>query len=221
MYYWNKALMKLLKPLNIILVLLLLFFCSLMIRLSWPYRSLRFDVDFLLTKQSIIHIKHWRYSFYLHVFLSIFTLVAGFTQFSNYILKKYKRIHRIMGYAYVTDVLVLAGPSALVMSFYANGTLLSKTSFVLLSFLWMLFTAFALVYVKKKNFKAHKNWMIRSYALTLSAISLRLYAMFLPKIVHLGAQEEYAVIAWASWTINLLIAELIIYSQRKRALSIA
>jgi hypothetical protein len=185
-----------------------------MLRLSLPYLSMRYDIDFLLTKQKIIHVKVWRYAFYTHVFLSIFALIAGFTQFSKFILKRKRRLHKIMGYVYVIDVMLLAGPSGLIMSFYANGTELAKISFVLLSVLWMLFTAIALVKIKRNNFIAHKSWMIRSYSLTLSAISLRLYAMVLPKFFHLGAFDEYTLIAWMSWTLNLIIAEIIILRKR-------
>lgn len=200
---------------NIALLLLLAVFSALMIQLSVPYFTTRYDVDFLLTKQKIIHLKHWRYSFYTHITCSIFALIAGFTQFSKYLIQNKKLIHRAMGYIYVSDILLLAGPSGLIMSFYSNGTIVAKTSFVLLSCLWILFTGVALLKAKAGDFISHRNWMIRSYALTLSAISLRLFALILPAFIHLSAHDEYALIAWLSWTINLVIAELIIYLKRK------
>lgn len=199
---------------SIIWIMLIALFCWLMIGLSLPYLSFETDVDFLLTKQKIIHIKHWRYAFYTHVLLSIFSLAAGLTQFSGYVLKKHPRIHRTMGYVYVIDVICLAGPSGLIMAFYANGTVVSKTSFVLLSLLWIGFTAQALVKAVKKEFRAHEAWMIRSFALTLSAITLRLLALILPHFIHLDARTEYALIAWLSWVLNLLVAEWIIYTRR-------
>jgi len=202
------------RLINIFFICLLLLFCGLMLRLTIPYFSMRFDVDFLLTKQKIIHLRFWRYAFYTHVFLSIFALIAGFTQFSGFILRRYKRLHRIMGYIYVTDVLLLAGPAGLVMSFYANGNSISKTSFVILSVLWITCTAIALLKIKQKQFYEHRNWMIRSYALTLSAISLRLYAWLFPKFFHLNAFDQYALIAWLSWTLNFLVAEYIIFKKR-------
>lgn len=186
-----------------------------MLNLSHPYLSGRIDVAFLLTKQGIIHIKHWRYSFYIHVFLSSISLLAGFTQFSKFILKRAKKFHRAMGYLYVIDVLLLAGPSALIMAFYANGNLAAKLSFVVLAVFWLSFTLLALIRAKQKQFKSHENWMIRSYALTLSAISLRLLAFFLPKFYHLNGIDEYTLIAWLSWTINLMLAEIIIFNKRK------
>ena len=185
-----------------------------MLDLTLPYLGFDTDVDFLLTKQKIIHIKHWRYSFYIHILFSIFALAAGLTQFSNYILIKHKKIHRSMGYIYVIDVLLLAGPSGLIMGFYANGNAMAKISFMLLASLWIVFTAMAYKTALDKNFMKHRNWMYRSYALTLSAISLRLLAMFLPKWFHLEAFLEYTLIAWLSWPVNLIIAEGIIFYKK-------
>ncbi|MDX2172103.1 MAG: DUF2306 domain-containing protein [Bacteroidota bacterium] len=201
---------------NATVLILLCFFIFLMVRLSVPYFTFRYDVDFLLTKQKIIHIKHWRYAFYVHVFLSSITLIAGLFQFSNYILKSYKRLHRTMGYLYVITILCFAGPSGLIMAFYANGTIWAKISFIILSLLWMLFTALALISAKQQQFNAHKQWMMRSFALTLSAITLRLLAFILPSFVHLNAFDEYTLIAWLSWTVNLIIAESIIFIKMKK-----
>ena len=189
-------------------------FCWLMIGLTIPYLTFTYDVDFLLTKQKIIHLKHWRYAFNLHILFSILILIAGLTQFSNYVLKKQKRLHKIMGYVYVFDVLLIAGPSGLIMAYYANGTTLAKSSFIILSLLWIAFTAFAIIKIYKKDLIEHQKWMIRSYALTLSAISLRLMALIFPHFFHLSAHTEYATIAWLSWTINLVIAESIIYFKK-------
>lgn len=204
---------------SVVWLIAIAIFCWLMIDLTLPYLGFDYKVDFLLTKQKIIHIKHWRYSFNVHILFSIFSLAAGLTQFSNYILKKHKKLHRYVGYAYVIDVLLLAGPSGLIMGFYANGTVWAKCSFVILAVFWIIFTAIAYKKAIDKDFVAHRKWMIRSYALTLSAITLRLLAMILPNWFRMEAFAEYTLIAWLSWTINLGIAELIIFSGRKKPLN--
>jgi uncharacterized membrane protein len=200
-------------------IIIILYFTYLMFLLTIPYLTFKLNVDFLLTKQNIIHIKYWRFAFYAHIFTSIFVLLCGAFQFWNYFLKNFKKMHRFIGKTYVFLVLFVSGPGALVMSFFANGNLVSKTSFVLLSLLWILFTALAFYYALQKNFVKHRKFMIRSYALTLSAITLRAYALVLPNFIHLEAKEEYALIAWCSWTINLAIAELIILATRRNVIT--
>lgn len=208
--------MKLNSSLGFIWFVLILFFAGLMIYVTIPYLTFKLDVDFLVTKQRIIHLKHWRYAFYLHILSSVFVLLAGATQFSGHFLKNYRKAHRLIGKSYVFIILVISGPGALIMSFYANGTVVAKSSFVILSLLWVSFTALAFYFALKKNFVAHRKFMIRSYALTLSAITLRLYALIIPHITHMDGRDEYSLIAWTSWTINLLVAEIIIYATRKK-----
>ncbi|WP_425562939.1 DUF2306 domain-containing protein [Mucilaginibacter gynuensis] len=53
--------------------------------------------------------------------------------------------------------------------------------------------------------------MYRSYALTLSAISLRLWKWGLVLLLQPRPMDVYRVVAWLGWTGNLLVAELIIY----------
>jgi hypothetical protein len=200
------------------LIIMLAFFSYLMLRLSLPYLAMRNDVDFLQTKQNVYHIDYWRTSFYVHVFTSIFVLIAGLTQFNTRIQKRYKIVHRLMGYIYVLLVVFITGPASFMMGWHANGGLPARTSFTLLSFLWMVFTLFAWWYATRRKFLQHRAFMIRSYALTLSAITLRVYTFaFAYFNVHARPVEIYITTAWLSWVPNLIIAEMIISYTRKRA----
>jgi hypothetical protein len=183
----------------------------LVLLLSVPYLSMKPHVDFLKTKQLIYHVKVWRFSFYVHVFTSIFCIAAGLFQFLPFVLKNYKKVHRILGFIYISVVLLLAGPSSLVMSFYANGGLVAKISFVLLSMLWLLSTSIAYYKIRTHTYLEHGNWMLRSYALTLSAVTLRFYAYLMDVFNwHLPPTEEYTLLAWLSWVPNLILAEILI-----------
>lgn len=202
-----------------LLIGLLAFFSYLMLRLSLPYTAMRNDVDFLQTKQNVYHIGYWRGSFYVHVFTSIFVLIAGLTQFSTWLQKKRKRIHRIMGYVYILLVVFITGPASFMMGWHANGGLPARASFTLLSFLWMVFTACAWWYATRKRFIQHRAFMIRSYALTLSALSLRIYTVaFAWMNIHARPVEIYITTAWLSWVPNLIIAEMIINYTRRKAM---
>jgi len=192
-------------------LLALAFFSFLMLRLSIPYRAMNSGVDFLQTKQNIYHIDHWRISFYTHVFTSIFVLIAGFTQFNPWILRNYKTVHRWMGYTYVLIVVFVSGPAALVMGLYANGGLPARASFTLLAFLWVTLTAIAWYFALKRKFINHGSFMVRSYALTLSAIMLRLYTIGFHWVgIDASPKDIYITTAWLSWVPNLILAEILI-----------
>lgn len=183
----------------------------LLVLLSIPYTDFEPDTDFLLTKQLIYHLRHWRLGFYVHVFSSVTLVFVGLIQFSPFILKRLPKWHRYSGYVYVLTVLFLSGPSALVLALYANGGLPAQTSFVCLTMSWLFCTALAWKTIRKRQFEAHGNWMLRSYALTLSAVTLRLYA-FLFDVFHVPIPpvETYILLAWISWIPNLLLAEVLI-----------
>ena len=124
-----------------------------------------------------------------------------------------------MGYIYTIDVLFITGPAGLLMGFYANGGISSRISFVSLATLWIFFTAMALYKAKKKDFKSHRNFMIRSYALTLSALTLRAWKYGLNNSFELAPMDVYRAVAWLGWVINLGIAEIIIYRLKNKSVS--
>jgi len=197
-------------------MLLLAFFSFLLLRITLEYIPIRYDAAFLMIKQHVIHITHWRIAFFVHVFTGMFVLVAGFTQFSKTILKRYPKLHRAMGYVYVADVLLVTGPASFIMSFYANGGFYSQMAFVLLAVLWWYFTLTALLKARSRDIQVHRAFMIRSYALTLSAVTLRAWKFAIMYVAHPHPMEVYRAVAWLGWTVNIVIAELIIYQRIKK-----
>lgn len=201
------------KGIAILAFLLILYASYLLILLSLPYIHLVPGIEFLATKQLIYHIKIWRLSFYIHVFSSAAVLLSGLFQFNRYVIHRKIRLHRFLGYTYVAGVLLISGPAAFVMSLYANGGWRSQTSFTVLSVLWIFTTAWALRAVFRKQYEKHGNWLLRSYALTLSAVTLRFYAYLLDVWrVDIPPRETYILLAWISWVPNLLFAEILIRS---------
>ena len=201
---------------NIFLLSALGFFSFLMLRIIFLYIPAQTDVAFLQLKQEYIHITEWRIAFFVHVYSSLLALLAGFTQFSKKLLKQRPKLHRALGYTYVINVLMITGPAGLLMSFYANGGISSRIAFVLLSSLWISTTALALYKAIKKDFRAHRFFMIRSFALTLSAVTLRIWKVLLANYTELPPMDRYRIIAWLGWTLNLLVAELIIFYYIKK-----
>jgi uncharacterized membrane protein len=185
----------------------ILFFTYIMASIVFPYTSWQWDIGFLLTKQHIVHLDYYRLAFYAHIFSSIFVLASGSILFSNFILKNYPALHRSTGKLYVALLLLVSAPSGFVMGFYANGGWMAQLSFFILTPLWWWFTYQGFVAARQRNFKAHKIWMLRSYALTLSAISLRIYQMLLGSLFMMDPVVQYILVSWCSWMGNLFFIE--------------
>lgn len=209
---------------NSLLLVTLAFFVWLMARITIAYLPYNTDVGFLRIKQDYIDIDVWRTAFFIHVYMSIGVLLAGFTQFSEHIRTYYPRLHRIFGYIYAADVVFVTGPAGLLMGFYANGGLTSKASFVLLAIGWIVFTSLAVIKARNGDFIAHRDFMIRSYALTLSALTLRAWKWGINNSFDLPPMDVYRAVAWLGWVPNILLAEFIIrrykYGARKFRLNL-
>ncbi|MES2800473.1 MAG: DUF2306 domain-containing protein [Bacteroidota bacterium] len=191
--------------------LLILYGIYLLVLLSLPYLSFKRGVDFLATKELIYHLDWWRYSFYVHVFSSPIVIITGFLQFFKIFIKRYPTFHRWIGRLYIFTLLFFAAPSGLLIGLYANGGYFTQVMFVLLASCWMISGFLAYHFARKKEFKIHGDWMLRNYALTISAITLRFYAyLFDVFSVPLGQIESYQVLSFLSWVPNLVVAELII-----------
>ena len=61
------------------------------------------------------------------------------------------------------------------------------------------------------DFVAHRAFMIRSYALTLSALTLRAWKWSINNSFELPPMDVYRAVAWLGWVPNLLLAEFIIW----------
>ncbi len=202
----------LIRVVNSVAFVAILYASYLLILLSLPYIHFQPNVEFLGTKQLIYHIDLWRISFYVHVFTSPIVILSGLLQFNRWILNKRPKLHRGLGYTYVLTVLLISGPSALVMSFYANGGRVAQTSFVLLTFFWIITTLLSFLKAKKGDYLSHTRWNIRSYALTLSAVTLRFYSyMFDVFEIRMEPKETYILLAYLSWIPNLVIAQVFIW----------
>lgn len=186
------------------------FFSYSMFRIVIPYMSWQWNIDFLLTKQFIIHLDHYRLAFYVHIFSSLVVLLSGVVLFSSFVMKRYPGLHRNIGKLYIGLILILSAPSGLIMAYYANGGFWVQLSFFILTPLWWYFTFKGYTSIRNKKFAKHKIWMIRSYALTLSAISLRGCQLLLGHYTMMDPESQYLLISWMSWVGNLLFAEVYI-----------
>lgn len=191
-------------------LLLLAFLTFLMAQISVAYVPYNTDVGFLRIKQQYIDIDHWRIAFFVHVYASIWVLLAGFTQFSETLRNLYPRFHRILGYIYAIDVILITGPAGLVMGFYANGGTFSRIAFLLLAVGWIWFTAMAVKKAKVGDYTAHRDYMIRSFALTASALTLRAWKWGINNSFELPPMDVYRAVAWLGWVPNILFAEFLI-----------
>ncbi len=196
-----------------------------MAAIAFPYLQAPYptNIDFLLNKQTEVRLWYWLAAFYLHISTAVIALSAGFIQFSSTIMYQYPRLHRTAGKIYIFTILFLAAPTGLLMGFYGEGGILAQIAFICQALAWWGLTYMAYRRIKSQNLQAHAAYMMRSYALGLSAISLRATSFIFALIkdhYNLNCPDapallchptSYIFIAWTSWIINWLIADFFIF----------
>lgn len=188
-------------------------FTILMLTKVIPYLSFEPEIDFLTTKTDrVLAKKDFQVGFYVHILSSWWVMGIGLFQFIPSFVKKYRRLHQTLGKVYVFSILFLAAPSGFVLALYANGGLPAKVGFSLQCLVWWLTTLVAWYEIRKNQWQRHVEWMMRSYAVTLAAMSLRVGSYVMVYFLSTKPIETYLTVTWASWVVNLIIAEVLIYN---------
>ena len=192
-------------------------FSLLLIYNTIPYFSFSKNFDFIEERSFLFQSNLYNASFYIHIAAGALCIGTALIQFSRYILQKSKAIHRISGKIYVFVVLFLGAPTGLYMSFFAKGSFWERALFMFMAGWWFVTTLYGLSTIHKRNVVAHKIWMIRSYAMAMTAVTFRVYhiAFYLLGWDHL---ENYEVSLWISVIGNMLFAEWVIWRQSKQYL---
>lgn len=144
---------------------------------------------------------------YTHVFASLVALSLAPFQFSSRLRNARPRVHRVMGRAYLGIGVLVGGLSGLYMAAFAFGGPVAKLGFACLAIGWLYTGLRAYQAIRRGAVPEHRTWMVRNVALTLAAVTLRIY---LPSSMIAGIAFEvaYPAIAWLCWVPNLIVAQL-------------
>jgi len=192
-------------------------FSLLLIYNTLPYFSFSKDFDFIQERSFLFKSNFYNTCFYIHIAAGALCIGTALIQFSRYILKKTKAIHRFSGKIYVFVVLFLGAPTGLYMSFFAKGSFWERALFMFMAGWWFVTTLNGLTTIHKRNIVAHKVWMIRSYAMAMTAVTFRVYHILF-YVIGWGHLENYELSLWISVVGNMLFAEWVIYRQSKKYL---
>lgn len=149
----------------------------------------------------------------LHVAGGVAALLAGPLQFVRRIRARRPAFHRAAGRIYCLGC-AIGAPAGLVLALGTTSGPVAGAGFGVQALLWALFTWLGYRAAVERRFADHREWMLRSFALTAAAITLRL---MLPAALFAGLDfaPAYRVIAWLAWTVNLAAVEYHIRRSRR------
>jgi len=135
-------------------------------------------------------------------------LFMGPLQFWTGLRLRHMRLHRWTGRLYVLGV-AIAALSSLSLAFTSLVGPNFGVGLFVSGLVWLAATGVALLAALKREYVAHKHWMIRSYVITFSFVLFR-WLEELPILMHLPFSERLTALGWISWVVPLFAAEIIL-----------
>lgn len=154
-------------------------------------------------------------AFYAHVILAPVALALVPFQVWRGLREKRLQLHRLLGRTYGVAVLI-SGASGLWLAITTEAGPIAAFGFGLLAVLWLGTTITGIRFAMGGDRMVHRRWMIRSIALTLAAVTLRIQIPA-SMMLDIPFDTAYPLIAWLCWVPNLIVAELMLRWPRRPA----
>lgn len=168
----------------------------------------RFWFDFAASQLPLYHRNE--FAVVGHIVGASIALLTGFVQFIPLIRNKAALLHRATGYLYTFTAL-----TGLFLGAYISVTLpmIGGTGAIIANVvggaLGIIFILIAFISIWKKKYVQHEQWMMRSFAILLTIVTVYLLIPAF-SLAGLEAEQGLSLAHWVCFPINLLIAELII-----------
>jgi uncharacterized membrane protein len=132
-------------------------------------------------------------------------LLLGPWQFSTKLRERALNLHRWLGRIYLAAV-VLGSLAGFTLAFFSEEGPPTHFGFGALAVLWFATGLTAYRRILRGNIESHRQWMVRNYALTLAAVTLR-NELPLMLVARVQFSHAYVIVSWLCWVPNLLVAE--------------
>ena len=124
--------------------------------------------------------------------------------------------HRLLGSLYLLGVTVGA-LGAYYLALTTPGPFAFATGLFGLAVAWTVTTGMAYRAIRARAIEQHREWMIRSYVVTLAFVIFRALATFL-EARGVGPADTVSFAAWACWAVPLLLLEPCLQWRKLRAM---
>lgn len=160
---------------------------------------------------------------YAHIAGGAVALIVGPLQFWRGLRTRLPRVHRWLGRTYLSAV-ALGGVAGLVIAPVSQAGWVGFFGFGALAVLWLVTGWRAYRAIRCRDVASHQAWMIRNYALTYAAVTLRIWLPLMimaplltgaPFDFDAAFANAYAAVPFLAWLPNLVVAEWLI---RRRGL---
>ena len=142
----------------------------------------------------------------VHVAGAATALLVGPIQFLPWIRRRFPALHRTLGRVYVIGCLS-GGVGGLIMAFGSTKGHIATAGFASLAVCWIVANIQGWRLAVARSFDEHRAWMLRSFAMTFAAVTLRIYIVVLP-MLGMDPLDAYRAASFLAWVPNLILVEL-------------
>jgi hypothetical protein len=123
-------------------------------------------------EQARLHMLRW--ILIPHAVAGTIALISGPFQFSTWLRRRHLRFHRVLGRVYIGSVFV-AAPLAILSTAYHDfpKAIYFQTAIAVQGGAWFITTAVALWAAMSRRIALHREWVVRSYAVTFTFVLTR------------------------------------------------
>ena len=133
-------------------------------------------------------------------------LLTGPWQFWTGLRLRHREWHRWCGRIFLLSV-AASSLAGLTLAGYSEEGWATHLGFGLLAAVWFWTAWMGYDTARRKQFTRHREWMIRSFALALAAVTLRIDLPVLLFVAHSSFHVAYITVSWFSWLPNLAVVE--------------
>lgn len=143
----------------------------------------------------------------LHISAAVPAIIFGPILMFAPLRKQKPKLHRTLGTWYVIGCM-LSAVTVFPLAISNRIGFEPQLGFGMMAVTWFTVTALAYTAARNKDYRAHRRWIMRSYAMTFAFVHVNLtYKLFLP--YHLLSPVGVKVFqSMVSWQANLLLVEL-------------
>jgi hypothetical protein len=164
-----------------------------------------------------------------HVVFGSVALLTACLQVWPWFRERYRAAHRIAGRVYVFVGVLPAGLLGLTLGAVTPFGPMLRVSNVMLALLWLTFTITGYRRARQRRYVEHRRWMIRSFALTASIITNRVWGVIAFLVLTPQLQTTFegsekmltwtiaGLAGWLGWVVSLLVAECWLEYDYRRA----
>nr|WP_313634968.1 DUF2306 domain-containing protein [Brevundimonas diminuta] len=149
-----------------------------------------------------------------HALVGVAFVLLALPQFSSRV-RRQRRFHKVIGYAFIADTFLLAVTGVLVAYTYPYVGLAGVIPNLISALALSVFSVAAIHAARRRNFKAHQDWIVRITAIGFGIALSRVYVFLLVGVAGLPARDALAQIFWLGSGTTLLFAELWLRSRSR------